>query len=395
MYSNMRRSQVARMQAQLNQMGFASRGSPFQLDDNGSDDDEEDGQEMVLAQQAGEMVKKGRNSFYNEKAGIDELGPNVFTFIDPSQGAKFQKTLKKVAEYATKEYGSEQYELIMYGKAPQIKEPTKPVKDSEGNIDEIELLDYKQDREWNKEETRRLNEASSKSFFLIVGQCVTPLRNALEALPDYPEARDNRNVVKLVEMMRTLIQGTEKKQNKYVRQWNQMKKLFKDTEQQDGEPDSIYGARLMAQAESAEKCGAVLLPEEAIGLDATKKLKIREEFLAAGIICNANKKKHGATMQYLKHEFMGGRNDIYKTTVAEAVDYLSSSYRNRNQNKGNEGVQLAQQDDADGDGKLRRWKCGKDGYTTRDCPRCAISAMAAKSKTLKGKKASQHLGAFR
>ena len=90
--SNMRRSQVARMQAQLNQMGFASRGSPFQLDDDGSDSDEEDGQEMVLAQQAGDTGKKGRSNFYNEKAGIDELGSNVFTFIDPSQGAKFQKT---------------------------------------------------------------------------------------------------------------------------------------------------------------------------------------------------------------------------------------------------------------------------------------------------------------
>ena len=113
--------------------------------------------------------------------------------------------------------------------------------------------------------------------------------------------------------------------------------------------------------------------------------------MAAGIICNANKKKHGATIQYLKNEFMGGRKDIDKTTVAEAVDYLSSG--NRNQNKGTEGVQFAQQDDDESGGyKLRCWKCGKEGFTTKDCPKCAIAAF--KSKKDKKKANKSNLGAF-
>ena len=51
MSSNSRRSQVARLQAQMSQMAGRQMGNPFQVDsDDGGDD--EDGQEMALAQQA-------------------------------------------------------------------------------------------------------------------------------------------------------------------------------------------------------------------------------------------------------------------------------------------------------------------------------------------------------
>ena len=257
--SNLRRSQIAWMEAQLNQMG-----SPFQMDNGGSSSDEEEEEfheEMMLAQ-AGE---KGKNNMYNERVGIEALGANVFTFISPSQMSKFQKTRKKVAEYCEQHHGRGQFELIMFGKEPEVKEPTKPNPDKDGKFDELKLMEYKQDREWQKQQMSKIETETSQSFFLILGQAVTPLRNAIEALPEYPKVRDTRDVNALMVMMETLIQGTENKQNKYVRQWKQMKKLFKDTEQQDGEPDPVYGARLVAQAESAVKCGAVLIPESAIG----------------------------------------------------------------------------------------------------------------------------------
>ena len=397
MSSNLRRSHVAQMQAQLNQMGFHTKGHPFQMKDDSSSEEEDDNhEEMMLAQAGGDTGKKGKGNIYNEKAGIDELGTNVFTFMSPSQGGKFQRTRRQVAEYAERHYGKGQFELIMYGTKPHVEEPTKPVPDSNGKIDEVKMMEYKQDREWQKRETNRVEEQTSKLFFLVLGQAVTPLRNAIEALPEFTKVRKDRDVDALIVMMETLIQGTENKQNKFVRQWKQMKKLFKDTEQQDGEPDAIYGARLVAQAESAVKCGAVLLPESAIGLDKSEKLKMKEEFLAAGIICNANRKMHGTTINYLKDEFMGGRADIYKKTVADAVDFLSK--RTKDRNSGNAGVQFAQQDGVESSStKIYCYKCGKQGFTTQDCPKCAIDALAKaslKSKK-KGKKASQYLGAFR
>ena len=175
-----------------------------------------------------------------------------------------------------------------------------------------------------------------------------------------------------------------------------MKKLFKDTEQFDGEPDAAHGARLVAQAESAVKCGAVLIPESAIGEDESERLKEKEEFLAAGIICNASKKMHGKTINYLKDEFMGGRQDVYKKTVADAVDFLSK--RTKDRNSGSAGVQLAQHDGDESGTKIKCCNCGTEGFTTKNCPRCAIALMKSKKekKEMKKKslKANRHLGAF-
>ena len=130
----------------------------------------------------------------------------------------------------------------MHGTKPHVEEPTKPVPDTDGKIDEIKMMEYKQDREWQKRQTTRIEEQTSQSFFLVPGQAVTPLRNAIEALPEFTKVRKDRDVDALIVMMETLTQGTENEQNKFVRQWKQMKKLFKDTEQQDGEPDAVYGA---------------------------------------------------------------------------------------------------------------------------------------------------------
>ena len=102
--SNLRRSQIARMEAQLNQMG-----SPFQMDNGGSSSEEEEEEfheEMMLAQ-AGE---KGKNNMYNERVGIEALGANVFTFICPSQMSKFQKKRRKVAECAEQHHGKGKFQ---------------------------------------------------------------------------------------------------------------------------------------------------------------------------------------------------------------------------------------------------------------------------------------------
>ena len=97
MSSNLRRSQVAQMQAHLNQMGFHSKGSPFQLKDDSSSEEEDDNhEEMMLAQAGDDTGKKVKGNVHNEKVGIEELGSNAFTFISPSQGGKFQRTRRKM-----------------------------------------------------------------------------------------------------------------------------------------------------------------------------------------------------------------------------------------------------------------------------------------------------------
>ena len=44
--------------------------------------------------------------------------------------------------------------------------------------------------------------------------------------------------------------------------------------------------------------------------------------------------------------------------------------------------------------KLRCYNCGKEGFTTRDCPKCAIAAIAAKRSKKKKKANNSGFGAF-
>ena len=93
---------------------------------------------------------------------------------------------------------------------------------------------------------------------------------------------------------------------------------------------------------------------------------------------------------------MGGRQDVYKKTVADAVDFLSK--RTKDGTSGSAGVQLAQHDgDESGGTKIKCYNCGMEGFTTKNCPRCAIALMKSKKEKKEMKKKSKrasHMGAF-
>ena len=67
----------------------------------------------------------------------------MFTCISPTQDFKPQKSRKKVAEFAARECGSEQHELILFGQEAEFKEPAKP---TSGKA--IDISDCKQDRDF-------------------------------------------------------------------------------------------------------------------------------------------------------------------------------------------------------------------------------------------------------
>ena len=91
----------------------------------------------------------------------------------------------------------------------------------------------------------------AKSFMLIMGQCVQPLRTTLESRTEFPEIRKKRDVVALMKMIETLVFGMEKTQNTNWRLAKQEKK-FRHLKQDN--------TRLLAQAEAVKKCGGVLVP---------------------------------------------------------------------------------------------------------------------------------------
>ena len=116
----MRRSEVAReMRLRVDELALASVGG----DDSSVDST---GSAKSIKSNKSNKSKKGSGGYYEERVGIDALGPNVYTYLNRSQDAKFQRTTRKLAEHVSREHGSEQYELVMFGEEPAFKEPEKP-----------------------------------------------------------------------------------------------------------------------------------------------------------------------------------------------------------------------------------------------------------------------------
>ena len=110
-----------------------------------------------------------------------QLGTNVFTCISPSQDSKPQKSKKKLAEFAAREHGSEQHELIPFGQEAEFEEPAKPTSSKARDIS-----DHKQERDFCLAQKEKHRQDKAKSFMLIVGQCVHPLRTVLESRTEFP-----------------------------------------------------------------------------------------------------------------------------------------------------------------------------------------------------------------
>ena len=316
-------------------------------------------------------------NIHDERVGISELGSNVFTYVTSTQSSKFLRTRKKVAEFVSMKHGPEQFELVMFGEEPAFTEPSKPVEETKGaGITALQELDYKLDREEYLRKKEEFRKEKASTFMVVQGQCVQTLRNALEAKPEYPKVRKDRDVKKLMEMIETLVHGTERTQNKNWRLYKQTRKLYTII-QDKGEPEASFGNRYLAQAESVEKCGGVLMSAEgAKETDPDKRLAAREEYLACGILAQARRSVHSKSLAYLETEFFGTPSrDLYPKTAAKAVEFLAKRRTiSEAEKQADRQLQFAQ-----GDG-IHCYGCGMRGYTKADCPNCRKGTVKDKKR---------------
>ena len=135
----------------------------------GGDDSSVDSTGSAKSDKSGKSTKSKKSSggYYDEKVGIDALGIHVHTYLNRSQDAKFQKTTRKLAEHVSREHGSEQYELVMFGEEPEFKEPEKPTSSKA-----IDIAEWKMDRDDWKRKLEKYKEAKSATFMVMMGQCV-------------------------------------------------------------------------------------------------------------------------------------------------------------------------------------------------------------------------------
>ena len=227
----MRRSEVAReMRLRVDELALASAGG---------DDSSVGSVDSAKSNKSGKSTKskKGSGGCYKERVGIDALGGNVHTHLNRSQDAKFQKTTRKIAEHVSKEHGSEQHELVMFGEEPVFTELTKPT-----TTKALDIAEWKMDRDdWNKE-VKKCKEAKSATFVTMMGQCVSQLRTAMESRKECSTILRNRGVVALKAMIESRVCGKDESQNSDWVLTRQMRKLHL-LKPDKGEPPPNFGER--------------------------------------------------------------------------------------------------------------------------------------------------------
>ena len=134
---------------------------------------------------------------------------------DERSGAKFNKVVEKIADYARLEISKDIFYLIRDGQEPEWEEIQVPGKNSgAGKMKKFEL-DYNS----QMKDKKTHNENKCKAFGIILEQCkeITK-RSAVKADPTFDILERKDNVVELIALIRNLCYGTDSK--RYVT-WTQ------------------------------------------------------------------------------------------------------------------------------------------------------------------------------
>ena len=99
--------------------------------------------------------------------GISELQGYYFGHGDESSGARFHKTMEKIAEYCRIEISKEVYYQILFGEEPEFEEVEVP----KGKISGMKAKKFELDYRRVQEKKDHHQKDKFKSFAIIMGQC--------------------------------------------------------------------------------------------------------------------------------------------------------------------------------------------------------------------------------
>ena len=188
------------------------------------------------------------------KIGIPELEGYYFGHGDERAGARFNRVIERLADYARIEYGMDMYYLITDGTEPEWEELEVPSTRSTALMRKYEI-DYK----YQKEEKRDHKRNKEKMFGVILGQCKEGTKDLVKSDKSYRTLERNGDVVELINLIRSLCYGTDKK--RYI-SWTQQAQLRKTvgSMQKDGESIQKFSVNFIEQVKAFEEQFGPLLP---------------------------------------------------------------------------------------------------------------------------------------
>ena len=175
-------------------------------------------------------ARKAGKSSTRRAIGIPELERYYFSHGVDRSGARYNKVIDKIADYARIEISKDIFYLIRDGIEPQWTDIRVPGKNPGAGVIKKFELDYNA----QKKEMKLHSKNKCKAFGIILGQCREMTLNAIKANKLFRELEKKDDVVGLLDLIRDLCYGTDKK--RYMG-WSQQAHLKRTIrfEQQPGE----------------------------------------------------------------------------------------------------------------------------------------------------------------
>ena len=334
------------------------------------------------ARRAGRFVKR--------MTGIPELEGYTFGHGEERSGAKFNKVVEKIADYARLEISKDIFYLIRDGREPDWEEITIPGKNpGAGKMKKFEL-DYNN----QMKEKKVHNENKCKAFGIILGQCREITKNAVKSDPSFDNLERKDDVVGLLTLIRNLCYGTDSK--RYI-SWTQEQALLRRTigfMQLPGESIQSYAANLLEQVRVLEESFGPFVPTKDLitTVELTREVgegeNVEEETYTEMVLADEGEIKL-ARNKFLACLFLAG---VDRSRYKDAIDELNNDYMRHGKEypqdvqgmmewlakrRGAGGPSKKEEDAADGVTSFGQFSqldritcrsCGEKGHYADECP---------------------------
>ena len=307
----------------------------------------------------------------NKQTTTTEIMAKRYT-VGVGQSGRYERTTRAIGDYVGKTFGYEMKVLVLQGEENEPDEPS-PLK---ANATKQQELKWGKEYDLYLKKRERYQDEKAKVFATIYTHCDAVMKNSLAAKPEYEKADKDRNVAKLLQLIKELAYEANDKEYPVAQAFGAWERLVK-IHQFDNEPLTIYYQRFNSVVERLEMAydeikpvGAAKTRPTKYKKDPTKTIKEERDKMLAYAFMKGATKQYDELMKGLEDDFTLG-SDRYPDTVQKALETMSV-YANKNgikpKTNGEEDVpalSYAQRRELYKKGLC--YKCKKPGHKASQC----------------------------
>ena len=320
------------------------------------------------------------------KIGIPELEGYYFGHGDERSGTRFNRVVEKLADYARIKYGMDMFYLISDGTEPVWEDI--PIPSGKGAA--ALMKKYEIDYRYQTEEKRDHQKNKEKMFGVVIGQCKEGTKDLVKSDKKFATLQRKGDVVELINLIRDLCYGTDRKT--YIG-WTQQAQLRKTVNymQQEGESIQRFSVNFLEQVKAFEDSFGPMIPtkemykviertrtvqegdqecdetyEETVLASESEIHNARNKFVACLFLAGVDRKRYKEAIDEMNNDYLRHGKE-YPTTVQAMVVWLTKCRGGTSKSKlddASDGVTSFAQLD-----RIVCKHCQEPGHFNWDCPK--------------------------